>query len=158
MNWVPEVASSFAGRVDAVLWFITIISLFFFFLISFFLVYFAVKYRRRRENEETPYIEGNVVLETIWTIVPSVLLVVIFVYGFVVYKDIRIPPAEATEINVTGKQWLWQFQYQNGKTTINELYLRHNRPVKLVHDLRRCLTRCVYPRLLRTKAGHYGRR
>ena len=67
-----------------------------------------------------------------WTIIPSILLIVIFVYGFVVYKEMRTPPKDALEINVMGKQWLWQFKYNNGKTTLNELYVPEGRPVKLV--------------------------
>ncbi len=132
MNWVPEVASNLASKVDAVLWFITVISLVFFIIISFFLIYFAVRYRRRQENEETPYITGSHVLETIWTIIPSFLLLVIFAYGFVVYKDMRTPPQDSLEITVTGKQWLWLFAYNTGKTTLNELYVPEGRPVKLV--------------------------
>lgn len=132
MNWVPEVASNLAGKVDAVIWFITVISLVFFILISIFLVYFAIRYRRRQENEETPYITGSHVLETIWTIIPSILLIVIFVYGFVVYKDMRTPPEDSLEITVVGRQWLWLFKYDNGKSTLNELYVPEGRPIKLV--------------------------
>ncbi len=132
MHWVPEVASNLASKVDAVIWFITVISLVFFILISIFLVYFAIRYRRRQENEETPYITGSHVLETIWTIIPSILLIVIFVYGFVVYKDMRTPPEDSLEVTVTGRQWLWQFKYNNGKTTLNELYVPEGRPIKLV--------------------------
>ena len=132
MNWVPEVASNLASKVDAVIWFITVISLVFFILISIFLVYFAIRYRRRQENEETPYITGSHVLETIWTIIPSILLIVIFVYGFVVYKDMRTPPEDSLEVTVIGRQWLWQFKYNNGKTTLNELYIPEGRPIKLV--------------------------
>ncbi|MBF8302075.1 MAG: cytochrome c oxidase subunit 2 [Candidatus Dadabacteria bacterium] len=115
MNWVPEVASNLASKVDAVIWFITVISLVFFILISIFLVYFAIRYRR-----------------TIWTIIPSILLIVIFVYGFVVYKDMRTPPEDSLEVTVIGRQWLWQFKYNNGKTTLNELYIPEGRPIKLV--------------------------
>jgi cytochrome c oxidase subunit 2 len=132
MNWVPEVASSFAGKVDGVLWFITILSLVFFVLITILLVYFSFKYKRRTENDETPHITGNETLEIIWTIIPSALLMVIFVYAFIVYKEMRTPPADAVEVNVTAKQWLWVFNYGNGKSTINELYVQHNRPVKMV--------------------------
>ena len=132
MNWLPEVASNLAGKVDAVIWFITVISLVFFILVSIFLVYFAIRYRRRQENEETPYITGSHVLETIWTIIPSILLIVIFVYGFVVYKDMRTPPEDSLEVTVIGRQWLWQFKYNNGKTTLNELYIPEGRPIKLV--------------------------
>ena len=132
MHWVPEVASNLASKVDAVIWFITVISLVFFILISIFLVYFAIRYRKRQENEETPYITGSHVLETIWTIIPSILLIVIFVYGFVVYKDMRTPPEDSLEVTVIGRQWLWQFKYNNGKTTLNELYIPEGRPIKLV--------------------------
>ncbi|MGH7909786.1 MAG: cytochrome c oxidase subunit II [Thermodesulfobacteriota bacterium] len=132
MHWVPEAASNLASKVDAVIWFITVISLVFFILISIFLVYFAIRYRRRQENEETPYITGSHVLETIWTIIPSILLIVIFVYGFVVYKDMRTPPEDSLEVTVIGRQWLWQFKYNNGKTTLNELYIPEGRPIKLV--------------------------
>ena len=132
MNWIPEVASNLAPKVEGVLLFITILSVIFFLLISALLIVFAVKYRRRRENEETPYITGNETLELIWTVIPTILLMVIFVYAYVVYKDMRTPPADATEISVTARQWLWQFEYYNGKKTLNELYVQQNRPVKLV--------------------------
>ncbi|GBD39960.1 Cytochrome c oxidase subunit 2 [bacterium HR37] len=132
MNWLPEEASNLARNVDTVIWFVTIISLVFFFLITVVLVFFAIKYRRKSGEDETPYITGNHFLETLWTIVPSILVLVIFAYGFIVFKQMRTPPQEALEINVIGKQWLWQFQYDNGKTTINELYVQQNRPVKLI--------------------------
>jgi len=132
MNWLPEEASDLAGRVDSVIWFVTIISLVSFFLVTVLLVYFAIRYRRRNEDEETPYITGNHFLEILWTIIPSILVMAIFVYGFVVFKHMRTPPADALEINVVGRQWLWQFQYDNGKSTLNELYVQQDRPVKLV--------------------------
>jgi cytochrome c oxidase subunit II len=132
MNWVPEAASEFAGKVDTIIWFVTVISLIFFILITFFLVYFAIKYRRRKENEETPYITGSLFLETVWTIIPSILLIFIFAYGFIVFREMRTPPKDALEINVIGRQWLWQFKYNNGKTEVNELHVPEGRPVKLV--------------------------
>ncbi len=132
MTWVPEVASEFAVKVDAIIWFITVISLIFFFLVTFFLVYFAIKYRRRTENDETPYITGNNFLEILWTIIPSILLIVIFAYGFIVFREMRTPPKDALEINVIGRQWLWQFKYNNGRTTLNELYVPEGRSVKVI--------------------------
>lgn len=132
MTWIPEVASNLAGKVDGVLWIITIISVVFFVLITVVLVYFSIKYRRRSENDETPYITGNEPLEIIWTVIPSILLIVLFIYGFVVYKDMRTPPKDAVDINVVGKQWLWEFDYYNGKKTLNELYVKQNVPVRMV--------------------------
>ena len=132
MTWIPEVASNLAEKVDGVLLVITIMSLFFFVLITVLLVYFAIRYRRRSEDDETPYITGNETLEIKWTVIPSILLIVLFVYAYVVYKDMRTPPADAVEINVVGKQWLWTFEYYNGKKTLNELYVKLNMPVRMV--------------------------
>jgi len=132
MTWIPEVASNLAGKVDGVLLTITLLSLFFFVLITVILVVFAVKYRRKRDDEETPYITGSEPLEIIWTVIPSILLIALFVYGFVVFKEMRTPPADSVDITVTAKQWLWTFDYYNGKKTLNELYVEQNRPVRLV--------------------------
>lgn len=132
MSLLPEAASGFAGKVDHIIWFVTVISLIFFILVSFFLVYFAIKYRRKKENEETPYITGSHILEALWTVIPSILLILIFAYGFLAFREIRTPPSNALEINVTGRQWLWQFKYNNGKTTLNELYVPEGKPIKLV--------------------------
>lgn len=132
MNWIPEAASNLATQVDGVLLVITLISLVFFVLITVLLVYFSVKYRRRRADEETPYITGNEPLEIIWTVIPSILLILLFVHAFVVYKEMRTPPPDSVEINVDARQWLWTFDYYNGKKTLNELYVQLNRPVKLV--------------------------
>lgn len=132
MTWIPEVASNLAGKVDGVLWIITIMSVVFFILITVLLVYFSIKYRRRSENDETPYITGSEPLEIIWTVIPSILLIVLFVYAYVVYMDMRTPPQDSVDINVKGKQWLWEFDYYNGKKTLNELYVKQNVPVRMI--------------------------
>jgi cytochrome c oxidase subunit 2 len=59
------------------------------------------------------------------------LLVGIFAYGFSTFKGIRTPK-EGLEINVTGRQWLWQFRYPNERISVNELRLPVNEPIKLV--------------------------
>jgi len=132
MTWIPEAASNLAGKVDGVLWLITLMSAVFFVLITVLLVYFSIKYRRRSDDDETPYITGSEPLEIIWTVIPSILLIVIFIYAYVVYKDMRTPPKDAVDINVLGKQWVWEFNYYNGKKTLNELYLKQNAPVRMV--------------------------
>ena len=42
------------------------------------------------------------------------------------------PPANADEIYVVGKQWMWKLQHADGRREINELHLPIGRPVKLV--------------------------
>lgn len=131
-TWIPESASNLAASVDNITLFVTIVSVFFFVLISAVLVAFAIKYRRRSEDQETAYITSNELIEIIWTVIPSVLLMVIFAWGWIAFKELRNPPPEAVEVNVVAKQWIWQFEYFNGKKSLNELFVQHNKPVRLI--------------------------
>jgi len=131
-TWIPESASNLAASVDNITLFVTIVSVFFFVLISAVLVAFAIKYRRRSEDQETAYITSNELVEIIWTVIPSVLLMVIFAWGWIAFKELRNPPPEAVEVNVVAKQWIWQFEYFDGKKSLNELYVQLNKPVRLI--------------------------
>ena len=131
-TWIPESASNLAASVDNITLFVTIVSVFFFVLISAVLVGFAIKYRRKSEDQETAYITHNPVIETIWTIIPTILLMVIFAWGWIAFKELRNPPAEAIEVNVVAKQWLWEFEYFTGKKSLNELFVQQNKPVRLI--------------------------
>ena len=127
-------ASSQAGRVDAVFLMILVIGVFFFFLTQGILIYFAVKYRRRRpdRDNDTPAITGNPLLEFLWILIPSIVVVVIFYYGWRVYTDLRIPVAGATEVHVNARQWMYEIKYPDGRTAINEIRVPAGKPVKFI--------------------------
>jgi cytochrome c oxidase subunit 2 len=127
-------ASSQAGRVDGVFLLILGIGVFFFFLTQGMLIYFAVKYRRRlpgRDNE-TPTITGSPLLEFLWILIPSLVVVAIFFYGWRVYTDQRIPVAGATEVRVNARQWMYEIKYPDGRTAINEIRVPADKPVKFI--------------------------
>ena len=132
MNWLPQSASTFAPGVDLILWLVTIISVLSCVLIGFLLVYFCVKYKRKSDNDQTPAITHDSFLETLWTVIPTILCIVIFLYGYIYYDEYTTTPKNAVEINVTAKQWIWSFDYSNGKKTLNELYVPVNQPIRLV--------------------------
>ncbi len=136
MLWIgslfPKITSSYGKEVDNTFWFIFWISLFFFLIIQIAMFYFIIKYRNRKE-EEVANIEGNNVLEIVWTIIPTIILIVIFFYGVYVFDNFqRRPPANAMEIKVIAHQWWWEFQYPNGYSTRDTLVVPLNKPVKLV--------------------------
>ncbi len=131
MPIIPQ-ASSAAGRVDSVFLFIFILCVVFLVCITAALIYFLIKYNRKRHPQAVD-IEGNVVLETVWTTVPIVLFLVMFFYGWTDYRYMREAPREAMVIEATGRQWAWSFKYPNGKRT-SELILAADKPVKM--DLR----------------------
>jgi cytochrome c oxidase subunit II len=129
-----EAYSHIAGEIDSVFIFIALICLFFFIVTQGTLIYFAFKYRRSRidPDAKTPYITDNKVLETIWIVIPSILLLAIFIYGFLVFRDFRTPPAGAEEINVTAGQWYYNFRYPDGHTEVNQVRVPVNKPVKFI--------------------------
>jgi len=128
MPLIPQ-ASSAAGKVDAVFFFMLIICAVFLVLITATLIYFVVKYNRKRHPKGKD-IEGNVWVETIWTVIPTVLFLVMFLYGWTNFSYMREVPRDAMVIDVTGRQWAWSFKYPNGKQTA-DLFLAQDKPVKL---------------------------
>ena len=127
----PAQASTGAVRVDALFMFLMAVSVFFATLIFFLVLYFAVKYRRRSEAEQPRPIRGDLRLELLWTIIPLGLTMIMFVWGARLYFTTATPPADALEIAVVGKQWMWKFQHPEGQREIDELHVPVGRPVKL---------------------------
>lgn len=138
----PEAASSFASEVDALYFFIVAVSAFFAIAVSAAVVLFAYRYRRKHNDEIGAHIEGSLPLELAWSIIPTLISMVMFVWGAKLYYEMRRPPAEALQIYAVGKQWMWKFQHQGGQREINELHVPMGRPVKVLvtsedvlHDL-----------------------
>jgi len=127
----PPVASSIAEGVDQLYLLLTGITLFFSVLIFSIIFYFMIKYRRRSETEVPPEVHSSLFLELAWTIIPSLICVVLFVWSSSLYIRNARPPASSTEIFVIGKQWMWHLQHPEGPREINELHVPIGVPVKL---------------------------
>lgn len=127
----PQAASSIAHEVDLLYFFILAVCSFFAILVSALVVFFAVKYRRRHADEVGADIHGSIALELLWTVIPFVLAMAMFVWGADVYFRIARPPADAMEVFVVGKQWMWKVQHPEGVREINELHVPINRNVKI---------------------------
>lgn len=128
---IPLPGTDVAAQWDNLYSFLVWISIFFFILIVGGMLYFIIKYRYR-PGMKSKYITGHHLLEAIWIVVPTLLLLIIFGWGYSVYRSMTQAPADAYEVRVIGKQWLWTFQYDNGKTTVGEVYVPMNRPVKFL--------------------------
>jgi cytochrome c oxidase subunit 2 len=128
----PESASSIAGRVDALYFFLLAIAAFFSLLIAGLIVFYAVKYHRRSPGAVGSAIHGGMILELTWTIVPLIITMVIFVWGASVFFAMTHPPDDALNIYVVGKQWMWKFQHLDGQREINELHVPVERNIRLI--------------------------
>jgi cytochrome c oxidase subunit II len=105
------------------------------------LVYSVVKYRRRAgdDGREPPQIYGSNQIELAWTVIPVLIVVVLFLAAARVIhsvEDARFPVG-TTEVTVVGHQFWWEFQYpQHGFITANELHVpvsdpRHPTPTRM---------------------------
>ena len=130
-QWFRPGAATQVDNVDWLFWFITWISIFFFVLIMALMVRFVWIYRHRpgHKAEHSPH--HNNALEAAWSLIPLLLVVAIFYYGFTGYIDSRNPPGDAYEINVVAAKWNWSFKYPNGHVDTN-LHVPLDTPVKLV--------------------------
>jgi cytochrome c oxidase subunit 2 len=131
----PERASALARQVDHLFFFALGGSIVFSVLIAALIFYLGIKYRRRSPSEvgkpPAPGSKATTVLEVTWSLVPLALMMILFVWGARVYFVIARPPADAAELFVVGKQWMWKIQHPEGNREINELHVPLGRPVKL---------------------------
>ena len=128
LNFPLPQASTIAPSIDLLYDFIYWVSVIMLAATTIAMVYFAYRYRASNEpNREVPYIHGHAVFEWTLSLAMSVIFVVIFIWGLIGFNKIYAVPEGAYEINVIGQQWMWQFQYANGKTTTNELYVPRGR-------------------------------
>lgn len=127
----PDQASTFSVDVDAYYLFLVAISLFCTALIAAGVIYLAVRYRRKTKLEKGADLHGNNMLEVAWTIIPLILSMIMFFWATHIFFKYAKPPADALEILVTGKQWMWKLQHSNGKREINELHVPVGQAVKL---------------------------
>jgi len=109
--WMPTQASDFAESVDSLFSFILWLSIFFFILLMWLTAHFAWKYRQRSETQRTSPLKHNFRLEFLWSAVPTVLLVVIFAWGFTDFTALSATPRDAVDVRVIGAQWNWNVSY-----------------------------------------------
>lgn len=110
---MPPKASSVAGSVDFAFWFITIVSGVAFLLVEGALIYFVIKYRRKKgePDRKTAYITHSTKLEVIWTVIPTLILFVIFYYGMTAFLELKSVPKNAETLKLTGQMWAWKVDY-----------------------------------------------
>ncbi len=130
--FMPPGGSTIAGDVDALFHFILYVGIILFLIVTIASAFFVVKYRRRGKVSRTYGKAYNLPLEIAWTAIPTVLILIVFVWGFRTYMKMSIVPADALEVKVTGQKWFWTFDYAEGASSTNELVVPVATPVKLL--------------------------
>ncbi len=122
-------ASNFVEGVDLSFYIILGVSLVFLVGITFTMIFFVVRYRRKK-NPKAKNIEGNNKLEILWTVIPTILVLIMFYFGWAGYEPMRNVPDDAMVVNAHGQMWSWSFEYEDGRRS-EKLVVPLNKAVKL---------------------------
>jgi cytochrome c oxidase subunit 2 len=102
------------GKVDSAFLFIVACCVVLLMIITVSMLYFLGRYNKTKNPASKPARE-SVLLEVAWTVIPTILVVFMFYFGYVDFEYIRNAPADSMKIHVLGRQWSWHFTYANGK-------------------------------------------
>ncbi len=131
-HFMPFAATKIAAGVDSLYYFLLVASFISCVLVIGGLIWFAVQYRRKYEGQKTAYISHNTALEFLWSFIPFVIFMVVFVWGWIVYYQLRSMPENGLEVAVTAQKWNWTFTYKNGRKSQGTLTVPIGQDVKLI--------------------------
>jgi cytochrome c oxidase subunit 2 len=129
--WMPDAESTYASNMDWVFYFLYWMSVIAFVAVVATMIFFVIRYRHRPGHTEKPSPSHSTTLELTWSIIPAILMMVVFYYGFRTFLDMATPPDNSYTVNVRAYKWGWEFTYPNGATA-PDLYAPKDRPVKVV--------------------------
>jgi cytochrome c oxidase subunit 2 len=130
--FLPEQASTFAQRVDRLHYLVITTTMVVSLVIGSTAVLFYVLYRRRKPHEYTPRVDPDLKAEALFVVVPTIFFLAFFAIGFRDFVWVQTAPANALDVYVMGKQWMWKFSYPEGPNGVNTLHVPANRPVRLL--------------------------
>jgi cytochrome c oxidase subunit 2 len=102
-------------------------------VVTYLLIHVIVRFRASRApvDREPPQVYGSHAIEVAWTVIPLLIVVVLFLAtARTIFEIERHPlPADALRVTVVGHQWWWEFRYPDlGIVTANELHLPVSEP------------------------------
>ena len=127
----PKEASATAAQTDHLYFFLLGFSAVVLALVFMPMLFFLFKYRRGKKANRVDAHLPEMKIEITWTVIPIFLVTGMFAWAAQIFFNEEVAPANALEINVIGKQWMWKIQHQEGNREINELHLPVGRAVKL---------------------------
>jgi cytochrome c oxidase subunit 2 len=122
--------SNTSGKIGTAFLTVTGISVLLLAIVTFFMILFLIKYNKKKHPQPKQMGE-SVLLEIIWTIIPTVLVLLLFYFGWKDFEYVRNPPKNAMPVTVIARQWTWLFEYQNGVQS-DVLRVPIKKPVKLL--------------------------
>ncbi|MCS3649104.1 cytochrome c oxidase subunit 2 [Salinibacter ruber] len=127
--WLPEAASTMAPKIDSLFTFVNVVSGILLVGVVTAMLWFMYRYRRQDPAERPSPVKESKLLEISWIVIPTILVLLVFNWGFKSFVAQKTIPDNAYEIRVQARSWGWSFEYPNGVTT-DTLYVPADEPVK----------------------------
>lgn len=131
---LPVQAGTF-DHVDGLFYFTYVVCIFFFVIITGVLLYSVVAHRRKTwDQKPLSNVTHNTPLEVVWTLIPLIIVMIMFAWGFKGSLDMTTVPhaAQRNTYKATAKQWDWEFKYPDGSISNDEVYVEINKPVQFI--------------------------
>lgn len=132
LSILPTQASNFAMEIDLLYFVLWATTIFFVILIAGLIVFFAVRYHKDNKVNRVRSDAADLFLEIFWTVIPTIFVMVIFLWGAKIYYDVYTPPKNTLPIYVVGKQWMWKIEHPEGQQEINTLHLPVGRAIEII--------------------------
>ena len=136
--WMPESVNALAEGTDSLFMFILWVSVISMVVVCGAMIYLAVRYRASADVARDNPPRDHLGLEVTWTLIPTVILMVIFYWGTRDYVRMSIPETDAMEVRVMGQKWFWTFDYPEqgirlqATEELDAKNVKEGRPVGLV--------------------------
>lgn len=137
IKWFPVQASTQAHNTDLFYHVLMIATVPIFVLVVAVILYCVWQFHMKpgEELKDGPPIHGNTRLEVFWTAIPTVLLLGMVGYSFAVLKENEKKPAREIQVEVTGQQFAWSYEYPPSVTggaplKTTELYVPNGESVE----------------------------
>ncbi len=127
----PSGASAYSYQLDLLVIAFTVLIVALSAPVFILLLVFIIKYRRGKDADRRHAPNRNIPLELSWTLIPFAALLGFYAWSTDLFARLYHPPADAMQIDVVAKQWMWKFQHPEGQAEINELHVPSGQPVKL---------------------------
>lgn len=127
---VPPNASTIATQVDLLYWFLVALTVFFVIGIGVVVVGLCTWYRKC-DDKKAVQIEGSTTLELIWSGIPLVIVMGLFVWGTALYVEMQKVPKDCIDMTIVGKQWMWKAQHPTGVREAQDLHIPVGQAIRL---------------------------
>jgi cytochrome c oxidase subunit II len=130
--FLPEQASTFARDIDALHYVIISTAMVMATLIFGLAGLFLIRFRQRTPRQTTRKVRTSVGWEVLFVGAPLSVFLAWFFIGYHEFVHMRTPPADAMDVYVVGKQWMWKFTYPEGPNSVGVLRVPVGKPVRLL--------------------------